>query len=398
MSSKAINHLLERNVSEVIVKTDLKKQLEDKKKLKVYLGVDPSGPTIHLGHAVVLRKLKEFQDLGHEIILLIGDFTAQIGDPTGNSKTRVPLSKAEIAKNFHDYQAQATKIIAFDGDNPAQIRFNSSWLGKLTFEDLIKYAACFTVQQMLERDMFEKRIKEEKPIGLHEFFYPLMQGYDSVALEADVEIGGTDQTFNMLCGRTLRQKLDSQDKQVLTVPLLLGTDGRKMSKSFHNDIGINESPKEQFGKIMSMKDELIIDYFKLCTNLNVDEIKLINKSLEKGENPRNIKARLGLEIVTLYHGEEAAKKASEEFDQIFKDKKKPSQIPVLDLTAQPVPVVDLVASADSTASRGEIKRLCKQGGIKINNQKEIDFQKKITPKTGMILQIGKRKFFEIKIK
>lgn len=392
-----IYHLLSLNISEVIDRDALTKILLSKKKLRVYLGVDPSGPIIHLGHAIALRKLREFQDLGHRIILLIGDFTGQIGDPTDRKALRQPLTRAEVLKNADTYQKQAAKILDFNGRNPAKIEFNSAWLKKIDFADLIKLAANFTVQQMLERDMFQKRIAAKKPIHLHEFFYPLMQGYDSVALRADVEIGGTDQKFNMLCGRTLREKMEGKVKHVITVPLLLGTDGRKMSKSYHNDIGITASPDEQYGKIMSMRDELILDYFKLCVSLEKKEINEIKNDLAAGENPRDLKARLAREIVTLYHDEKKALAAEREFEKVFQAKEKPSQIPELAVEEKSLTLLDLITKTKLVKSRGEIKRLAKEGAIRVADKKITDFNQKITISSGLIVQIGKRKFIKIKM-
>lgn len=390
------HEILERNIAQVIVKKDLATLLDGDTKLRVYLGVDPTGPTIHLGHAIALRKLREFQDLGHTAILLIGDFTAQIGDPTGKTDMRKPLTHEEVLANAESYKKQAEKILDFSSkDNPAEIHFNSDWLSKLSFEDIIKLSAQFTVQQMLERDMFQERMKDEKPIGLHEFLYPLMQGYDTVALKADVELGGTDQTFNMLAGRTLRQKLEGVDKHVLTVPLLVGTDGRKMSKSYHNDIGITEEPNEQFGKIMSMRDDLIIDYFTLCTDFSKTEIDAIQARLEGGENPRDIKIELGKTIVAMYHSAEDAEKAAEEFSRVFAEKKLPTDIPEHALANAEMQLLEMVKQLIPNESNSQIKRLFKEGAIKINQEKHEDFTKKISLEPETIIQIGKRRFFKI---
>lgn len=390
------HEILERNIAQAIVKKDLATLLDGDAKLRIYLGVDPTGPTIHLGHAIALRKLKEFQDLGHTVILLIGDFTAQIGDPTGKTDMRKPLTHEEVLVNAESYKKQAEKILDFSSkDNPAEIHFNSEWLSKLSFEDIIKLSAQFTVQQMLERDMFQERMKDEKPIGLHEFLYPLMQGYDTVALKADVELGGTDQTFNMLAGRTLRQKLEGVDKHVLTVPLLVGTDGRKMSKSYHNDIGITEKPNEQFGKIMSMRDDLIIDYFTLCTDLSNTDIEAIQARLEGGENPRDIKIELGKTIVTMYHSAEDAEKAAEEFSRVFAEKKLPTDIPEHALANSEMQLLELIKQLIPNESNSQIKRLFKEGAVKINQEKHEDFTKKISLEPEAIIQIGKRRFFKI---
>lgn len=393
--SPEITHLLEKNTADVIVKKDLKELLESGKKLRVYLGVDPTGPVIHLGHAIALRKLREFQDLGHTAILLIGDFTGRIGDPTGKTNTREPLTSEQVLKNAQSYKEQASKILDFNNPkNPAEIHFNATWLSKLTFEDVIKLSSHFTVQQMLERDMFQERIKQEKPISMHEFFYPLMQGYDTVALEADVEIGGTDQTFNMLAGRTLRQKIKNQDKHVITITLLEGTDGRKMSKSYNNIIGITEDPNSQFGKIMSMKDELIIDYFNLCTTKSPEEINAISQRLEEGENPRDIKAELAHEVVSIYHSKKAADKAKKEFDHIFKNKELPSNITEIHINSETISALELVKKVAPSESNSQIRRLFSEGAIKINQEKVVDFTTNITIEKELIIQIGKRRFFK----
>jgi tyrosyl-tRNA synthetase len=392
-----IAHLLERNVSQVIVKDELQKKLASGEQLRIYLGVDPSGPNIHLGHAVALRKLAEFQKLGHKVFLLIGDFTAQIGDPTGKTSMRVPLTHEEVLKNAETYKAQASKILDFDNaDNPAELVFNSTWLSDFSFDDVIRLAGQFTVQQMLERDMFQDRIREEKPISLHEFLYPLMQGYDTVALEADVEIGGTDQTFNMLAGRTLRKNLKNQEKHVLTVPLLIGTDGRKMSKSYHNTIDIDAEPFDQFGKIMSMKDDLILDYYRSCTDFTEDEILHIKSQLESDVNPRDIKLGLAHIIVSMYHSSDAADTAQQEFIKVFSEKEKPSDIPQITAPQNSYTLLDLAHLCAPEKSRGEIKRLITQGAVKIDTEKITDHQKEITlSHNPLLLTIGKRLFFEI---
>lgn len=390
-----IEKILTRNVEEVIPAKGLAPKLKDEK-LRVYYGVDPSGPRIHLGHAVCLWKLKELQDLGHQIILLIGDFTGRIGDPTDRSATRVALTHDEVLENAKTYQEQVGKIIDLKSkDNPVEVRFNSEWLDKLTFKDIIELSAHFTVQRMLERDMYQERLKEGKPIHLHEFLYPLMQGYDSIALKADIEVGGTDQTFNMLAGRALRRDIDQVDKYVITIPLLLGTDGRKMSKSYNNDVGIADPPEKQYGQLMSMKDELIIDYFKLCTPLTLDKIDLIKTELKKGANPRDVKARLARQIVALYHGPKAADRAAEEFDRVFKEKQNPSDIPIFTPTKYVTSLVDLLVAAKLASSKGEARRLISQNAVKINKKIHHEWKKPITLKPKDIIQVGKRKFIQI---
>src|SRR3990172_6053858 len=283
------DELLTRNVSTIYPnKEAFLKRLGSNTKLKIYLGIDPSSPKIHLGNAIALRKLAEFQNLGHKIILLIGDFTGMIGDPTDRNSARQPLTREQVLENSKSYRRQAEKILNFKGKNPAEIVYNSTWLSKLNFEEVIKLAGHFTIQQLLERDMFQERLKNNKPIGLHEFLYPLMQGYDSVAMDVDLEVGGSDQTFNMLIGRELQRELHGKEKFVLTLPLLEGTDGRKMSKSFGNTIDIDEIPENMFGKLMGIKDELIWKYFEMCTDLDTQTLKRLRKNSEK-ENPIDLK-------------------------------------------------------------------------------------------------------------
>lgn len=385
-----INKLLERNVEEVIVKKDLKKLLLSNKKLRVYIGVDPSSPVIHIGHAVGLRKLREFQDLGHKVIFLIGDFTGRIGDPTDKDAQRIPLTEKEVLDNAKTYLDQASKII---NTKKAEIRYNAEWLDKLTFKDVVMLAGNFTVQQMIERDMFKERLKAGKPIGLHEFLYPLMVGYDSVALDVDVELGGTDQTFNMLAGRTLIKALKGKEKHVLSVPLLLGTDGRKMSKSYGNVIGVTDPANDMFGKVMSIKDELIVQYFTLCTDKTDDEIKAISKKLKTGENPRDMKFELARDIVTIYHGEKEAVKAAQEFEKIFKKKEKPSEMPKASFKKGDK-LVDTLVGSKIVSSKSEARRLIQQNGVKDNDNvvSDIDY---ILTAGKHVIQVGKRRFIEL---
>ncbi len=389
-NEEAVEHLLTRNVSEVIVRKDLKKALLSGKNLRIYIGVDPSSPVIHIGHAVGLRKLKEFQDLGHQVIFLIGDFTGRIGDPTDKKAQRVPLTEKEVLENAKTYLDQAGKILDI---KKAEIRYNAEWLDQLKFEDVVKLAANFTVQQMIERDMFQERLKGGKPIGLHEFLYPLMVGYDSVALDVDVEMGGTDQTFNMLAGRTLMKALKGKEKQVLTVPLLVGTDGRKMSKSYGNVIGVTDPANDMFGKVMSIKDELIVQYFTLCTDRTDEEVKKIEKDLKDGENPRDLKFQLAKDIVSLYHGEKEAEKAAAEFEKIFKNKEKPSEMPKASFKKGDK-LVDILVNAKIISSKSEARRLIQQNGVKDNDRTvtDIDYALDLGKH---VVQVGKRRFIEL---
>lgn len=392
-----IEEVLTRGVEKIYPsKEALEKVLRSGEKLNIYWGADPSAPDIHLGHTIGLRKLKEFQDLGHKVIFLVGDFTAQIGDPSDKTAMRRQLSHQEVLKNAKTYRQQAKKILDFESKtNPAEIKFNSQWLDKLTNKEVIELAACFTVQQMIERDLFQRRLKEGKPLGLHEFLYPLYQGYDSVAMDIDLEVEGGDQIFNMLCGRTLMKVLKGKEKFSLTVPLLEGTDGQKMSKSLGNAIGIAEPSNKMFGKIMSMKDELIIKYFEFCTEVPLQSIK----SLEKELNPIDLKKRLAFEIVKMYYSEKEAQKAQEEFEQVFQKRNLPQEnILVHEIkSVEKGDVLNILTESGLVSSRSEAKRLIAQGGVDIDGAtiKEIS---EVKMKDGSIIKAGKRKFLKIKIK
>lgn len=392
-NSQKIEEILTRGVEDVIVKEELRKKLTSGKKIRLYLGIDPTGADLHLGHVVVLWKLRDFQDLGHEVVLLIGDFTARIGDPTGKDVARKVLTEKEIKENFKYYKKQASKILDF---SKVKIKYNSTWLSKLKFADILKLAGNFTVQQMIQRDMFQKRLSENLPISLQEFMYPLMQGYDSVAMDVDLEVGGNDQMFNMLVGRTLQKIYNNKDKDVLTCKLLLGTDGRKMSKTFDNFVAIEETPSNMYGKIMSIKDELIDHYFELATRLSENEILEIKKSLN---NPRDIKAKLAEEVVKMYHGEKNAKIAQEEFNKVFRDKELPDEIPIFETEKKDYPPLDLLFDSKLASSKNEAKRLVEGGGVEVINEdiKEriTDWKKNITFEDNMIIKVGSRKFIKI---
>ncbi len=386
-----IGQLLTKGVSEIIVGDDLQKKLLEGKKLRVYLGVDPTGFSLHLGHAVVLRKLKEFVDLGHDVILLIGDFTAKIGDPTGKDAMRIPLTDKQIKENFKDYKKQASKVLNF---SKVSIKYNSAWLSKLRFADILKLSSHFTVQQMMHRDMFDKRVKEGAPINQTEFLYPLMQGYDSVAMDVDVEVGGNDQMFNMLCGRDLQKAYNNKDKDILTTKLLLGTDGRKMSKTYDNAIYLTDAPADMFGKIMSIKDELITQYFELCTDFSSDQISEVAKL----PNPRDQKAKLAHEIVKMYHGEKGATEAVENFDKVFRRHEMPEEIPVFETSVGAHSIVRLLCDSGLATSGNDAKRVIEGNGVEIDNQKITDWKQEISVKDGMVIKFGKRKFVKIKLK
>lgn len=382
-----------RGIEEIISQKGLEEKLKRGKKLRIKLGADPNRPDIHLGHAVVLRLLKRFQEAGHTVIFLIGDYTAKIGDPSGRNRTRPILSDEEIKVNAKTYLDQVGKIIDV---KKAEIRFNSQWLKELSFADVLKLASSFTVAQTIERDDFQKRLKNQQEIGLHELLYPVMQAYDSVILKADLELGGTDQRFNLLAGRELQKKVGETPQDIITCALLVGLDGKeKMSKSLDNYIAVNDSPAEMFGKVMSIPDSLIINYFKLCTDLTDGEIAKFGKQLEAGLNPRDIKFKLAREITTLYHNQEKAEQASKAFNQIHQKKQLPDQIEEVKLAGE-FEITKLITQLKLASSNGEARRLVEQGGVKIDGAviNEITAQVKTHP--GMVIQVGKRRFLKIK--
>mgnify|MGYP003965677567 CR=1 FL=1 len=394
--SDPISDLLGRGTVDVIVREDLEKKLRGEKKLRIKLGIDPSGADLHIGHMVVIRKLKAFQDLGHHVLLLFGNFTGQIGDPTGKMDTRVAKTQEELEANAAHYIEQVSKVL--DTDN-IEVVWNADWLKPLNFADVIKLAANFTVAQMLERDMFQKRIADNKPISLHEFMYPLMQGYDSVALEADVELGGTDQTFNLLAGRELQRGYGQEPQNVLTVPILEGLDGKiKMGKSEGNYIGVNDEPNEMYGKVMSIPDELILRYFELATDVSMSEIDELRTQMDSGTNPRDLKMRLGRELVTIYHDEAAAEGAEAHFKQVFSKKELPDDIPEKTVSEDKLPLIEMVRLIDTVSSNSEARRLIEGGGVKVDSepQKDIEFVVPVPEGEGVLLQVGKRRFLRVK--
>lgn len=396
--------IISKGADEIIDVDELKNKLAKAQKegrpLKVKLGLDPTAPDIHLGHAVVLRKIKQMQDLGHKAIIIIGDFTAMIGDPTGRSKTRPPLSREQVLENARTYQEQIFKII---DKEKTEVRFNSEWLGELKFSDVIELAGKYTVARMLEREDFKKRFENQQSIGIHEFFYPLMQGYDSVAVEADIELGGTDQRFNLLMGRTIQKDYGQESQVALLMPLLEGTDGvEKMSKSLGNYIGIYEEPDQMYGKVMSIPDELMIKYYELATDIHPDEIERIKTSLEDGSyHPRDAKMRLAREITTLYHGEEAAIKAEEQFKAVFQKGGVPEDVPTFKvpeniISDEGIDMARLIVEAGMAPSTSQARRLISQGAVKINGEKISDI-KISSLKDGDIVQVGKRNFAKIQL-
>ncbi len=381
-----------RNAVDVIEKSDLKARLEEGKPLRIKAGFDPSAPDIHLGHTVLLRKLREFQDLGHKVIFIIGDYTAMIGDPTGQTKTRPALSKEEVEKNAKSYQEQAFKIL---DKNPKKIEVvrNNDWLGQLSLKDFLeKIASQTTVARVLERDDFEKRMSTNQPITIREFMYPLLQGYDSVHVKADVEIGGTDQKFNLLVGRDLQRSFGQKAQVVMTMPLLVGLDGaQKMSKSLGNYVAVTDSAKDMFGKIMSIPDSLMEDYFNLLTG--ADDIKIV--SLEEEMHPKAAKIKLAKLIVSSYFDEKTAEEEAKEFDRVFSKKENPEHPEELKVPEKQIWIVELLKRAGAAASTSDAKRLIDQGAVSIDGQKITDFNLKVAVKKDALLKAGKKKFVKL---
>ena len=386
---------IKRGTDEILTESDLKQKLESGKQLTVKAGFDPTAPDLHLGHTVLINKLRHFQDLGHKVIFLIGDFTGQIGDPSGKNKTRPTLSKEEVAENAKSYKDQVFKILKKD---LTEVRFNSEWCKDLGAEGLIDLASRYNVARMLERDDFNKRYTSNQSIAVHEFLYPLVQGYDSVALEADVECGGTDQKFNLLVGRELQRSFDQEPQVVLTVPILEGLDGvNKMSKSLNNFVGVDEEPNEMFGKIMSISDTLMWRWFELLSFLPEDEIKELQASVEAGMNPRDAKFKLAIEIVDRFHGEGEGEKCKDAFLKRFQKGAIPEDIEEVSysLEDESMPLVNLLKETGMVASTSEASRLIKQGGIKIDSKKVEDPKMLILAGTKQVYQVGKRKFLKI---
>lgn len=383
--------LITRGISEVIGLDEIKEKLKSGKQLTVKAGFDPTAPDIHLGHTVLLRKMRHFQLLGHKVIFLIGDFTGRIGDPSGKTKTRPRLTLEDVLKNAETYKQQVFKIL---DPEKTIVEFNSKWLEKMSFADVLGLTSRYTVAQMIERDDFSKRYKNGQPISIMEFLYPLAQGYDSVALECDVELGGNDQKFNLLVGRILMKEYGLSPQAVITVPLLEGLDGvEKMSKSLGNYIGIYDSAKDMYGKAMSIPDSLISKYMELLTDIPIDDIKNYVKAMENGENPRNIKGILAKEIVKIYHGEEEALNAEEEFKRIFSSKGLPDEIEEVTINKDEN-ILNVLATCMSSESKSNLKRLVSQGSVTLDNEKINDINALVS-KEG-ILKVGKRNFFKIK--
>lgn len=387
--AEKIKELLERGVSEVIEYDSLEKKLRSGKKLRVKFGIDPTGTDLHLGHTVPLRKLRQFQDLGHQVILLIGDYTALIGDPTGRSQTRPVLTRDQVQENMKTYIDQAGKVL----DMPkVEVRYNSEWYADKPGSFLMELTSKITVARILERDDFQKRLKEGVDIQMPEIIYPLLQGYDSVALNADVEIGGTDQKFNLLMGRKLQKRYDQPEQDVITVPILEGTDGeKKMSKSYGNYIALLDSPEEMFGKVMSIPDSLLIKYFELTTDVSSEEIAAIKKELQVGANPRDVKMRLGQAVVKMYHSKKAAEQAQENFIQTFQNKEKP--VDILEIKPSVYDIITVLVEGKLVSSKAEARRAIEQGGVKVDDMKVDSIE--LVVKRGSVVQKGKRFFVRV---
>lgn len=387
---KPMDDLLTRSVDEIISQTELEEALKGNRKLRIKFGVDVTSPDLHLGHAVVLRKLRQLQDLGHTVIFLIGDYTTKIGDPSGKKKTRPMLTDDEIAANVKTYLDQVGRILDV---KKAEIRYNSEWLGKLTFGDLLGLASQFTVAQLIEREDFKNRLAEGSEVALHELLYPVMQAYDSVALEADVEFGGTDQRFNLLAGRQLQKKVGQRPQQVWMMKLMVGTDGeQKMSKSLGNYIGLTDEPVDMYGKVMSIPDPLIVAWYELATEVPLGAIDELKKSLAAGANPRDAKASLAREIVRLWHGDGADIKAEEAWNQTFRDKSGPTEDQIEELKTSGK-LIDALVEAGAAASRSEVRRLVEQNGVRLNGETVTDPEQAI--KKGDLINLGKTRFYRV---
>jgi tyrosyl-tRNA synthetase len=396
MKKDDIKELLSRGIQTIYpTKEFLENKINKGERLTIYLGIDPTGNTLHLGHAIPIKKLAEFQKLGHKIILLMGDFTAMIGDPTDKSATRKQLTHKDVMKNLKNYKKQASKLISFKGKNAASFKFNSKWLGKMNFEEVASLASQMTVQQMLERDMFKKREEEGKPIYLHEFMYPLMQGYDSVAMDVDGEIGGNDQMFNMLCGRDLMKTVKNKEKFVITVKLLEDNSGKKMGKTENNMVALCDSPLEMYGKIMSWTDGLILPGFELCTNVSSLELDNIARELSTNTNPKDLKMKLARQIVSIYHDEKKGDEAEKNWENTFSKKEIPEDVEVFKVKQNTL-LVDVFLNNKIISSKTDFRRLVESGAVtKLETDKKIsDSHEKVEEGT---YRIGKKRFCKIEI-
>jgi tyrosyl-tRNA synthetase len=387
-----IPEVLTRGVAEVLPGAETLAKLMEEKKIRLYLGIDPTGAFLTLGHSVPLRKLQQFAELGHEVILLIGNGTVRIGDPTGRDSTRPVLSDEEIQENFKSWKEQASKILDFD---KIQIRYNGDWLDKLKYTDMVSLLAKTTVQQLIERDMFQERIKNNQPIHGHEILYPMLQGYDSVAMDVDLEIGGTDQTFNMMMGRNLQKMYNNHEKWVLSTPIINGTDGRKMSKSYGNFVALTENPIDMYGKLMRINDEMIISYFTLLTDTSTAEIAIMEQAMADGANPMDFKKELAKTITTMYHDAAAAEGAANHFEKTIQEGQQPDEMQTLVGAKNKSTVLELAALADPNQSNNNLRRLIEQGGVSFNDQRITDPYQELEPTSGDVLKLGKRSYFKV---
>jgi tyrosyl-tRNA synthetase len=387
------------DVTKQNMEEELRERLKEDRPLKVYLGVDPTSPDLHLGHIVPIQKLKQFQDLGHEVTFLIGDFTGRVGDPSGQSKTRPMLTEEQMKTNAKTYTDQVFKIL---DESKTRVEFNSSWLSPLTFADVVRLASHLTIAQLLERDYFRRRYDKGEPIHLQEFLYCLMQGYDAIKLETDIQIGGVDQLFNLLIGRDLQRAVGQKPQIAITLPILIGTDGTlKMSKSYGNAIGLLEPPKEMYGKVMSIPDHIMINYFTLLTDLPMEEIEDIEKDLKAEKlHPRDVKMKLAREIVAKFQGQDTVAEAEKAFVSVFQKQEVPDDMPEVTVSGEwsekGVNVIDLVMATEQVTSTSEARRLIQQGGLKIDGQKVDRIEETIAPKDGMVIRMGKRRFARVK--
>jgi tyrosyl-tRNA synthetase len=392
VDTQIINQLLTRGVQEIFPKRDfLKSKLESGERMTLYAGFDPTGPTLHIGHGIVMLKLRQFQELGHRVIFLIGDTTAMIGDPTDKGTARTKLTREQVLENCTAYQTQASRILNFAGDNPVELRYNSEWWHEMNFTDTLELASHFTVQQMIQRDMFQKRLEEEKPIFLHEFMYPLMQGYDSVAMEVDGEVGGNDQMFNMLAGRTLQKDLQNKEKFVITMRLLTASDGKKMGKTEGNMIAFNDTPEDMFGKVMTWSDDMIVNAFELCTTVAMAEIDALHLELKAGANPRDAKLKLAYEITKTFLGEDAAGQGKTHFANVIQGDAKPADIP--EVHPSKSDIITVLVESGLVKSNSDARRDIEGGGVKVNDIKVDAFDHMVEP--GDIVQKGKRYFVRV---
>jgi tyrosyl-tRNA synthetase len=388
-----IDETLSQRVEEVLPGKEGLKKLIQGRKIRVYLGVDPTGKNLHLGHTIPLRKLQEFADLGHEAILVMGTGTVLAGDPSQRESARPKILEKEIKENIKTWKKQVSCVLDF---SKVKIKQNGEWLLKLKLKEILDIASNVSAVRLFQRDMFQKRISSGGAVWLHEVLYPVLQGYDSVFLDVDLEIGGSDQVFNMLVGRELQQKMRKKEKYVLTCPMILGTDGKTMSKTSGNCIWINDSPKEKFGKIMSVPDSMIISYFKNLTNVSLETINKYEKDLQSGRNPKEIKKELAFEIVKTYNSEKSAQEAKEEFEKVFEEKQAPTDMAEFSFEEQKMNILDLLVRMKLAASKGEAKRLVIQGGVRVGENAWTDWRKEVEIIPGTVMNVGKRRFAKIK--